>query len=488
MFYLKNTVKLFIILFILILFSCGNDSPENVIVYDENNNSIDTFRTINYDLDSIIKRDTLKAITVYSPTSYFIYKGKAMGFEHDLLKVLAKKMDLTLKIVVAKNIDEMISMLNSGRGDIIAYGLTITENRKQYVSFTKPYMKINQVLVQKKPDNWRKINKDKLKKHLVNDVTELAGKTISVRKETSYYERLLNLSNEIGNDIIIDPISGDITTDEIIGLVSNGKIKYTIADNNIAAVNSAYYSNIDINTDVSLSQNLAWAVRKTSTKLLERINKEVGKAVGSKNYNIIYNKYFKSNRNYVKRVKSDYYTKETGKVSPYDNLIKKYSSKIDWDWLLVSAVVFQESKFDNSGQSWVGARGLMQLMPATAKDLGVKNVHNPEQNIKGGTKYLKQIWNRWPEITDSIQRIKFTLASYNCGYYHVKDAQYLAKYYKKNSLSWDNGVDRFILKLSSPKYYNHKGVKYGYARGTEPYNYVYFIFENYNIYKDLMRD
>ena len=94
----------------------------------------------------------------------------------------------------------------------------------------------------------------------------------------------------------------------------------------------------------------------------------------------------------------------------------------------------------------------------------------------------------WPEITDSIQRIKFTLASYNCGYYHVKDAQYLAKYYNKNYLFWDNGVDEFILKLSKPKFYNHKGVKYGYTRGTEPYNYVYSIFQNYEIYKDFFNE
>jgi len=486
--YFKTTIRFFAILVSIILFSCGDDKGNEIIVYNEFNEPIDTVNQVHFDLDSITKKDTLKVITVYGPTSYFILKGQAMGFEHDLLNSLAKKMNLNLKIVIAKNIDQMFDMLNSGEGDIIAYGMTITEERKQYGAFTTPYMKVHQVLVQKKPDNWRKINLHNIKKYLVNDVTELAGKTVSVRKNSSYYTRLINLSQEIGEEIIIDTVHGDLTTDEIIGKVANGELNYTVADDNIAAINKAYHPIIDINTDVSLSQNLAWVVRNTSPDLLARINKEIDKSVGSKSYNIIYNKYFKNTRSYVKHVKSDFYTKETGKMSPYDDVIKKYAAKIGWDWLLVSAIIFQESRFENKGHSWVGARGLMQLMPATAKGLGVKDVHHPEQNIRGGTKYLKQIWDRWPEITDSIQRIKFTLASYNCGYYHVKDAQYLAKNYNKNPLSWDNGVDEFILKLAKPKFYNHKGVKYGYARGTEPYNYVYFIFENYKIYKNLVSE
>ena len=106
--------------------------------------------------------------------------------------------------------------------------------------------------------------------------------------------------------------------------------------------------------------------------------------------------------------------------------------------------------------------------------------------IKYKKSYLKKIWNEWSNIPDSTQRLKFTLASYNCGYFHVKDAQCLTKFYKKDSISWDNGVDEFILKLMKPKYYNHKVVKYGYCRGREPYNYVEQIFNRYEAYKDLI--
>ena len=476
---------------LLLLTSCGNnDTKTNNIKLDKDSITIndEDKQIINFDLDDIIKRDTLKAITVYSPTSYFIYKGTPMGFEYDLLNKLTKKVGIELEIVVAHNIDEMFELLNSGKGDIIAYGMTITEKRKKQVSFTKPYMNIHQVLVQKKPDNWRKLTKEQIQKQLITDVTKLANKKISVRKNSSYFERLVHLSDEIGSEIIIDTVSGELSTDDLINLVSQGKIKYTISDDNIAKVSSLYYPNIDINTDVSLSQNLAWVVRKSSTKLLSRLNNEIENVVGTKNYNITYNKYFKNERQYAKRVGNEFFSKETGKISQYDDLIKKYAKKIDWDWLLLSSQVYQESRFKNNGKSWAGAGGLMQIMPRTAKELGVGNVHNPEHNLRAGTKYLKNIWKRWEDIPDSLQRIKFTLASYNCGYYHVRDAQFLAKKYSKDNLKWDKAVDEFILKLSKQKYYNQKGVKYGYVRGREPYNYVKDIFVRYKIYKDLIKE
>ena len=484
MIFYKTIKQILLFFFFFLIFSCDND---NNIPKEEPKiiNNIEK-QIINIDLDDIIKRDTLKAITVYSPTSYFLYKGEPMGFEYDLLNIFAKKIGVELEIVVAHNINEMFNLLNLGKGDLIAYGITITEKRKQQVSFTKAYMNIYQVLIQKKPDNWIKLTQDQIKKHLITDVTKLANKTISVRKNSSYYERLLNLSNEIGSDIIIDTVAGDLTTDDLINLVSKGKIQYTISDDNIAKISSLYYPNIDINTDISLSQNLAWVVRKSSTNLLNKLNAEIDKAIGSKNYNITYNKYFKNKRLYIKRLENEYFTKETGKLSKYDILIKKYAANINWDWLLLSSQIYQESRFNNNRKSWAGASGLMQIMPRTARELGVKNVYNPENNIQAGTKYLKKIWSMWENIPDSIQRIKLTLASYNCGYYHVKDAQFLAKKYNKNYLKWDNGIDEFILKLSKPNYYNQKGVKYGYVRGREPYNYIKNIFVRYEIYKDLI--
>jgi len=130
----------------------------------------------------------------------------------------------------------------------------------------------------------------------------------------------------------------------------------------------------------------------------------------------------------------------------------------------------------------------MQLMPNTAKELGVTNRSDPEQSIKGGTKYLKRIWKNFEHIPDSIQRTKFAMASYNCGMGHVFDAQRLAEIEGLKKDVWDDHVETMVLKLSKPEYYNHPIVKYGYVLGLEPYNYVKQIFERYQHYVQFINE
>lgn len=438
--------------------------------------------TIERDFDGIKKDGKLKAITTYGMTSYFLYKGETMGFEYELLRSLANHLGLELEIIVVEDVNEVIQLLNSGEGDIIAKGLTITEERKEQLSFTKHHYKTHQVLVQKKPDNWRSMSLQKVKKQLITDVIDLIGDTISIQRNSPYYNRINNLSSEIGGRIFIDTLPSSLTNDEIIEMVADGKIKYTVADYNLAAINKSYYPDLDIETSLSLSQRIAWATRKNSPLLNEAINEWVDSMKNEVDYYVIYNKYFKAKKSFKKRVQSEYYSSITGKISPYDEIIKKYSEQICWDWRLISSIIYQESQFKPNNRSWVGAQGLMQIMPATAKELGIKNPNNPEQSVKGGTKYLEQIWNQWDDIEDSTQRIKFVLASYNCGYYHVRDAQNLALKNGDDSLFWDNAVENYILKLSSKEYYTDPVVKYGYVRGKEPYNYVHEILDHYKHY------
>ena len=438
------------------------------------------------DLEQIKEDGVLKAITVYSGTSYFLYRGQPMGFEYELLERLAKYLDVELKIVVAHDINELITMLNRGDGDIVAHGLTITNERKEFISFTDYLYLTRQVLVQKKPEDWREKSRAKVQKELVTDPIELIGDTVSVRKHTSYFQRIQNLEEEIGGDIHVDTVSGTKSTNRIIREIVEGEHEYTVADNNIAEITSSYYPRLNTETEMSFSQRIAWAVRNNSPQLLEAVNDWLAGMKKDVDYYVIYNKYFKNQRSFRARTKSDFYSKNSGKISRYDEIIKENATKIGWDWRFVSSVVYQESRFRPNARSWASARGLMQLMPATARELGVIDVTNPRQNIRGGTKYLKTMYDRWESIPDSIQRIKFTLASYNCGYSHVVDAQNLAKKYGKNPKVWDDNVEKFVLKLSFPKYYNDEIVKYGYARGIEPVTYVRQIFQRYEHYRDLI--
>jgi membrane-bound lytic murein transglycosylase F len=441
---------------------------------------------ISRDIEQIKNDGVLKAIMIYSSTSYFLYRGQPMGYEFELLQRLADHLDVKLEIVLAHDLNDLINMLNRGEGDIIAHGLTMTQRRQQFVHFMDYLYLTRQVLVQKKPDNWRQMKLHEIDKELISDPIELIGKTVSVRRNTSYYSRLMNLQQEIGGKINVDTVDGSYSTQKIIKMVVDGEIKYTVADNNIANLNASYYPILNVETPVSFSQRIGWAVRKNSPGLLKMLNQWVQEMRDEVDYYVIYNKYYKNTRSFRQRISSDFYSQNTGKISSYDTIVKQHASRIGWDWRLISSVIYQESGFQPSEQSWAGARGLMQLMPATASELGVTDITDPRQNIKGGTTYLNQMWNRWETIPDSTQRLKFTLASYNCGYSHVVDAQRLAEKYDAQTKIWDQNVEEYLLNLMYPEYYNDEVVRYGYVMGEEPVNYVTQILERYDHYKQLL--
>jgi len=438
------------------------------------------------DLEEIREDGVLKAIAIYNSTNYFLYRGEPMGFEFELLSQLAEDLGLELKIIVAENLDELFDMLNRGEGDIIAHGLTITEKRKEIVDFTRHHYLTHQVLVQRKPQNWRKMPGHRVEKALVSDPVELIDDTVHIRWNSSYFERVQNLSKEVGGRIHIDTVPGNITTEEVIQMVVDGEIDYTIADYNIASITQASNPILDTETQISFSQRVAWAVRKNSPELLKTIDEWITGVKKKSFYNVVYNKYFRNKKSYKRRIKSDFFSKNGGKISRYDELIQENAKRIGWDWRLLSSQVYQESRFDPQATSWAGAGGLLQLMPGTANDLGLKNTNSPTANLKAGTTYLKQLSERWKDIPDSIQRIKFVMASYNCGLGHVLDAQRLAKSNDEDPMTWDDNVEDYILKLSSPEYYSQPEVRYGFVRGREPYLYVKEIFLRYEHYKQFI--
>ena len=441
------------------------------------------------DLEDIQESGKLVAITSYSSTSFFLYRGELMGFEYELLQWLAEYLELELEVKIASDMDELINMLNRGEGDIVAHNLTITTERKKYLAFTEHHATTRQVLVQRKPENWQKMRAADIQEKLVDspvDLVDLKGEVIYVRKNTSYVERLMHLEKELGGRFSIVYEPPDRNTEDIIRDVAEGKIDYTVADHNIALLNSMYYPNLDISVDISLLQRIAWAVRKNSPELRDEVSKWVAEARGSERYNVIYNKYFKSRRANTARVKSEFFSKAGGKISPYDEIIKQYADSIGWDWRLLAAQIYQESKFKPSTRSWAGAVGLMQVLPTTAEQMGYCSIEKPELNIQAGVAYIKYLTKFWEDIPDN-ERVKFVLASYNAGPGHVSDARRLAMKYGKNPNVWDDNVEEFILKKSTPEFYNDDVVRYGYCRGEEPHAYVTEITARYNYYSQFIK-
>ncbi len=198
--------------------------------------------------------------------------------------------------------------------------------------------------------------------------------------------RLENLMNEIGDIIHINEVDSNITTDELIGMVSTGEIKYTIADNTLAQMHAYHFKNLDVSTPVSLSQKASWVIRKNAPGLKSSLNNWINSTKKTSDYHVIYNRYYKNRRSIKKHISSDYFLNNTGKLSPYDDLIKKYAEDLPWDWVLLASQIFQESRFNPNTKSWASAHGLMQIMPTTAKELGISDTSNPEESIKAGTR------------------------------------------------------------------------------------------------------
>lgn len=476
-----NRTTLILSLFSLIFLTCTTKNKEHDSGEDNTN-------LIYRDFEDIKEDGKLRALLAYSSTSYFLYKGRPMGYEYELLERLAEHFDLELEITVSEDLNSLLSELNNGAVDIVAYGLAITTERKKKAAFTDYLYLTNQVLVQRKPTNWRKLTLDNIKSKLVQDPIQLINDTVSVRSSSSYFDRLQNLSKEIGGTIVIDTLKGKLATAEIIKMVADGEIKYTLADKNLAQINASFFPVLDVSVPVSFSQRIAWAVNKNSDDFLVKINQWIENEKKRNDYYVIYNKYFKNKRNFNRRVKSEFYSLTNYQISKYDSLIKKNAKKLGWDWRLLASLVYQESRFDQEANSWTGAEGLMQLMPTTAEELGVENLLDPIDNINAGSKYLKSIYDNFEEITDTIQRIKFTMGAYNSGYYHIKDARKLATLNKLNPNVWDGNVNEMLLELTYPQNYNHPSINYGYVNGIEPYNYVNQIFERYDHYVNFIKE
>lgn len=444
-------------------------------------------QAVEFDLDKIKERGSLIAIVDNSSTGYFLYKGQPMGYEYDLLALFAEKIGVTLEIKSTTSIDQAFDMLNAGDGDVIAYSLTVTKARKKIVAFTDNHYTTRQVLVQRKPKGWRKMTKDQLDKALIRNQVDLIGEEVHVRKSSSYEERLHNLSQEIGGDVIIIEDQDSAETEELIRRVARGNINYTVADETVAFVNAAYYPNIDVKTPISFPQQIAWAVRKNAPDLLTEMNEWMVQLKKQATFNVIYNRYFRSPRASLRRAKSDFSSIGGDKISVYDPIIKEAADSLGWDWRLLASQIYQESHFNPEAKSWAGAVGLMQLVPETGHRFGANDLTNPSESIMAGVKFLKFLDRLWAKtIEDKDERIKFVLASYNVGLGHVVDARELAKKYNMDPHKWDGNVEYYLLMKSKPEFFRDGVVESGYCRGEEPVNYVREILSRYDQYKQLI--
>ena len=296
------------------------------------------------DLQQIKDSGELVVLTLYSSTSYFIYRGQDMGFQYELSEQFAKSLGVKLRVEVAKNVHELIEKLLAGKGDLIAYNLPITKEWKDSLIYCGEEVITHQVIVQRTNGP----NKP------LKDVTELIGKDVYV-KPGKYYERLVNLDKELGGGIHIHKVTNDsVSVEDLIMQVSQGKIPYTVADNDLARLNTTYYPNLNINLSISFDQRASWAVRKDCPELAAAANKWHQENMTSPAYTASMKRYFEISKAIPH---SPILSLREGKISHFDNLFKKYAPDINWDWRLLASLAYTESNFDSTAVSWAGARG-----------------------------------------------------------------------------------------------------------------------------------
>ena len=263
-----------------------------------------------YDLPQIKDSGELVVLTLYSSTSYFIYRGQEMGFQYELSQQFARSLGLKMRVEVAKNIPELVSKLKEGKGDMIAYSLPVTKKMKDSLTYCGLEVITHQVVVQQ--NNGKT---DPLK-----DVTQLIGKDVYV-KPGKYYDRLVNLDKELGGGIKIHKVTSDsISAEDLITQVADGKIQYTVCDNDLAKLNSTYYSNINIELSVSFDQRASWAVRNDCPLLAKAASDWYKKNATSPDYTASTKRYFELNKTMVH---SPILSIEHGKISHFDKLLKE---------------------------------------------------------------------------------------------------------------------------------------------------------------------
>lgn len=445
--------------------------PENKALLAKGNaflieNALTAFKKDRYtgDLDEMKKRKVLRVITRNAATTYFLYRGVQVGFEYEFAKYLAKTLGLRLEVVVPPSREELLRYLNDGLGDLVAAGMTVTEERQKVADFSRPYIFVSELVVAR------------TKEECPADVAGLAGKEVHVRASSSYAETLRGLAAK-GVSVKVVEVDEDLETESILQQVSEGQVPLTVADSNILDLESTYRDGLEACFPLGDALPIGWAFRKNSPKLKGALDAFVKKEYRGLVYNMTINRYFK-NKKHIKETMAA--RPRQGHLSPYDPLVKKYSAQYDLDWRLMTAQMYQESQFDPKARSWVGAQGLFQVMPQTARELGVGDVTVPEHGIHAGIKYMHQLIKQFPMDVKIKDRIRFSQASYNAGRGHVLDAQRLAGEMKLNPERWFGNVEKAMLLLSKPQY--ARRARHGYCRGAEPVAYVSKIQTMYDAY------
>jgi membrane-bound lytic murein transglycosylase MltF len=375
------------------------------------------------DLAGMIMRGRIRGLTVYSKTFYFVNKGTQRGltydifrqFEEELNKRLAKEQKLQHKHLKVRVVflpvarDELLPALAAGKGDIAASNLTMTAARQQLVDFAAPAYRNVRELVVSGPAS-----------PAVSSVEDLAGQTVVVRKSSSYYESLVELNQRLAAEhrpgVIMKEAPETLEDEDLLEMVNAGLVPLIIVDQHKAAFWKQIFPNITVHDGVAVRTggDIAWAIRQGCPQLKAAVDTFIARhTTGTPVGHTILARYLKS-ATYVKDAAS---ASERRKFLALMQHFQTYGEKYDVDWLAMAAQGYQESQLNQAARSKAGAIGVMQVMPATGKALGVGDITQVEPNIHAGVKYMRWMIDQYygKEPMTKLDKALFAFASYNAG-------------------------------------------------------------------------
>ena len=368
------------------------------------------------DWDGILKRRTLRVLVVPSKTSYYVEKGIQRGITYDTFRLFEEETNKKLKtkalkfhvVFIPVQRDEILPALASGKGDVAAANLTVTAERKRVYDFTAPVNRDVSELVLGSP-----------KAPALASLADLAGREVYVRQSSSYWEHLegvnAGLAKEGKAPIRLVAAPEILEDEDIMEMVEAGLVPYTVMDSHKAVFWSKVHKQVKVHENVAVATggHTAWAVRDGSPQLKAVLSEFLEKHRDGVFGRSIIKRYMNDPRR-LKAATDDAQMRNYREVV---ELFRKYGGKYEMDYLLMMAQGFQESRLDHSAKSPVGALGVMQVMPATGKDLAVGDINQLEPNIHAGVKYMRFMLNTYyaNEPMTDLDKALFTFASYNCG-------------------------------------------------------------------------
>jgi membrane-bound lytic murein transglycosylase MltF len=369
------------------------------------------------DWNQILQRRVLRALVVYSKTFYFVDRGTQRGATYETLKAFETEINKQLGskalrfsvVFIPVSRDELIPGLLQGRGDIAAANLTITPDREKLVDFSAPLATDVAEIVVSGPNSPR-----------IASVDDLAGQTIHVRKSSSYWEHLDALNQRLVKEgkkpVKLVLASEELEDEDLLEMVNAGLFPLVVVDRFKAVFWQQIFKKLSFEPEVAVStgDSIGWMLRKNSPQLKAVVDGFVKThRKGTEFGNLVIQRYQKNTR-FLKEATSD---AELRKYQETVELFRKYASKYDIDHLLMMAQGYQESRLDQQAKSAVGAVGVMQVMPATGKQMGVGDIHQVEANIHAGVKYLRFVEDTYfaDEPKDPLVKALFAFASYNAG-------------------------------------------------------------------------